>query len=436
MEAGMSGAGLLTIAALALVCLGLGALLFVAYRRARELETARDEERNERMKAEKALAEERGSAAARQTVMAELDSHLRATFPEVAGQVLERNSKAFLNLAVENLGKVTKQAKSDLLQREQAVESLVKPIRESLLQMNKYVQDVEKTRAEAYGGLTKQVQALAESQQQLEIATSDLVKVLRQPHQRGRWGEVQLDNVLQAAGLMAGLDYVKQATATAAETRLRPDVVVNLPDGGHLVIDAKAPVDAFLNAYEAKTDTDRDEYLRDHVRLLKQHIGTLSGKDYQSQFNPSPDWVVMFVPVESFLTLAMVHDPNLIVESARQRILLTSPTTLIALLTTVATLWKQRRMEERVEEVGKAGAELHDRLVPLAEHLIKVGEDIGRATKSYNAAVGSLEGSVLPSARRMKELGSPVKKELPAVEPVDGSVREIQAPELRRNLKE
>jgi len=231
------------------------------------------------------------------------------------------------------------------------------------------------------------------------------------------------------------VDYEKQVSSATEDGRLRPDVIVHLPDGGNMVIDAKAPVDAFLRAYEAQTEEDRQGHLKDHLRLIKTHIASLSGKEYWSQFSPSPEWVVMFVPVESFVTTALVHDPDLIVDSVKQRVILASPITLMAVLTAVASLWKQKRMAEQVEKIGQVGAELHDRLGTMAEHFSKVGESLGRATKNYNATIGSLEGSVLPSARRMKELGAPARKDLPALEPVEDAVREIQAPELRRHGK-
>jgi DNA recombination protein RmuC len=293
------------------------------------------------------------------------------------------------------------------------------------------VQELEKTRAHAYGSLTEQVKSLALSQQKLETETGNLVKALRQPQQRGQWGELQLDNVLTAAGLRPGLDYEKQPSVAVGDGRLRPDVVVHLPDGGKIVIDAKAPVDAFLRAFEATTEEERQAHLRDHIRLVKTHIAGLSSKEYWSQFTPSPEFVVMFLPGEAFFSAALEQDPELIARSVEQRVILASPITLIALLRAVAYGWRQKKIEEQVEEIGRLGAELYDRLGVMADHFAKVGDSLGRATKSYNDAVGSLERNVLSAARRMKELGAPGKRELLTAEPVEETVRDIQAKELR-----
>ena len=390
------------MAGLLVLCLGLGGLAWW-------LADKLGREREERTRLEKELAAEQ----ARRDAMIQAQDHLRETFKALAADTLKDNSGEFLKRTEERL----------------------KPFQDSLERMNQQVQALEKARAEAYGGLNAQVKSLALSHEKLELATSDLVKVLRQPQQRGRWGELQLDNVLAAAGLQAGVDYEKQVSSATADGRLRPDVIVHLPDGGNMVIDAKAPVDAFLRAYEAQTEEDRQGHLKDHLRLIKTHIASLSGKEYWSQFSPSPEWVVMFVPVESFVTTALVHDPDLIVDSVKQRVILASPITLMAVLTAVASLWKQKRMAEQVEKIGQVGAELHDRLGTMAEHFSKVGESLERARLNYNATIGSLEGSVLPSARRMKELGAPARKDLPALEPIEGAVREIQSKELLRGGK-
>ncbi|MBI3994066.1 MAG: DNA recombination protein RmuC [Candidatus Lambdaproteobacteria bacterium] len=341
------------------------------------------------------------------------EERLREAFKAVAADTLKDNSGEFLKRAEERL----------------------KPFQESLQKMHVQVQELEKARAQAYGGLTEQVKSLALSQQQLERETGNLVKALRQPQQRGRWGEVQLRNVLELAGLRAGLDYIEQPSVTAGETRLRPDVVVKLPEGTQIVIDAKAPVEAFLKAYEAVDDEQRATHLGDHLRLVHNHIALLSGREYWSQFASSPEFVVMFLPGESFLSVALEQDPDLIGKAVSQRVILASPLTLIALLQAVAYGWRQKRIEEQVEEVGRLGAEIYDRLGVLAGHFGKVGESLARAARSYNETIGSLERTVLPAARRMKELGVPGKRELLALEPLEESLRDVQAGELRRAAK-
>jgi DNA recombination protein RmuC len=361
---------------------------------------------------------------------------LNDAFRSVSTEALKDNSQMFLDLAKTRLETFQAEAKGDLALRQQEVEKLITPLKEQLDRLHQHNLALEQARNLAYGGLSEQVKALALSQQKLESATSDLVSVLRQPQQRGRWGEVQLDNVLRTAGMLAGLDFVKQPTLSAGEGRLRPDVIVYLPDGGQIIVDAKAPVDAFLNAYEAATVEEREILLKDHIRLVKNHVATLSGREYWSQFERTPEWVVMFVPVESFLTAAFAEEPDLIAESVRQRVILASPITLIALLTAVAAGWRQKRMEERVEEIGRAGAEIYDRLATFAEHLGKVGKSLQSAADAYDSSIGSLQRSLLPSARKIKELDAPITREMTEPQPLEVRVREIQAGELRRAGKD
>jgi DNA recombination protein RmuC len=355
------------------------------------------------------LEAERNLSREKLKVYEEAETRLREAFKATAADTLKDNSGEFLKRADERL----------------------KPVQETLVRLNAQVQELEKARALAYGGLTEQVKSLALSQQKLETETGNLVKALRQPQQRGRWGEVQLRNVLQLSGLKAGLDYEEQPSVDAGDGRLRPDVVVKLPDGGSIVIDAKAPVEAFLNAYEAPDEETRQAHLKDHLRLVRAHIAALSGKEYWGQFSPSPEFVVLFLPGESFLSVALEHDPELIGAAVEQKVILASPLTLIALLRAVAYGWRQTKISEQVEEIGRLGGDLYDRLGVLADHFGKVGDSLGRATKSYNDAVGSLERNVLPAARKMKELGAPAKRELAPLEPVEEAVREVQAKELR-----
>ena len=359
------------------------------------------------------LAAEKNLGREKLATYQQAEERLREAFKAVAADTLKDNSGEFLK----------------------RTEDRLKPFHESLAKMHVQVQELEKARAQAYGGLTEQVKTLALSQQKLERETGNLVKALRQPQQRGRWGEVQLRNVLELAGLRAGLDYTEQPSVTAGEHRLRPDVVVNMPDGAQIVIDAKAPVEAFLKAYEAVDDEQRASHLSDHLRLVNNHITILSGREYWSQFSCSPEFVVMFLPGESFLSVALEQDPDLIGRAVNQRVILASPLTLIALLQAVAYGWRQKRIEEQVEEVGRLGAELYDRLGVMAGHFGKVGDSLERAAKSYNETIGSLERNVLPAARRMKELGVNTKRELLTLEPVEEGLRVVQAGELRRTGK-
>jgi DNA recombination protein RmuC len=406
------------LAALALVSIGLGLLLLQSQRRNADLS-----EENHHLAQD--LAAERAQSQAGEAARAQADAQVRATFADLAGQALRSNNETFLSLAKQNLEKLQQQSKGDLELKEKAVEALVKPIRETLQQVNTQVQELEKVRAQAYGSLTEQVRAL-------QATTGTLATALRRTETRGRWGELQLRNVLEAAGLRAGIDYEEQASVSTDDGRLRPDVIVKLPDGGHIVIDAKAPLDAFLRGVDAPSEEARQTAVGDHVRLVKTHIAQLSSKEYWSQFAPSPEFVVMFLPGEAFFIAALEQDPALIQNSVEQRVVLASPITLIALLRAVSYGWRQKRVEEQAEAIATLGATLYERLGTLAEHFGKVGDSIDRAAKAYNAAVGTLERNVLSAARRFPELGTSAKKELPEIEPIENAIREIQAKELRK----
>ncbi len=354
----------------------------------------------------------------------------RETFRALAAEALQSNNAQFLSLARASLETYQEQAKGAFAEKEQAVEGLVKPIRESLERVNVQAQELEKARQLAYGGLAEQVRALLETNQGLRAETGNLVRALRQPQERGAWGELQLRNVLDAAGLRAGLDYVEQPVSP--DGRQRPDVVVKLPDGGSIVIDAKAPLEAFLRGYEAKGEDERKAAVAEHIRLVKTHIAALSAKEYWSQFSPAPEFVVMFLPGEAFFIAALEQAPDLIQQTVEQRVILASPITLIALLRAVAYGWRQKKLEEQAQQIGALGTALYERLTTMAEHLARVGEKIGEAKNAYNSTIGSLERNVLPAARRFPELGIAAAREMPELISIDGEVREIQAKELRR----
>ncbi|MDH4246206.1 MAG: DNA recombination protein RmuC [Deltaproteobacteria bacterium] len=361
---------------------------------------------------------------------------LKETFGALAGDALSRNNQAFLDLAKQNLEKLQQQTKADLEVKEKSVEGLVRPIRESLDKVNQQVQALEKMRAEAYGSLTEQVKNLLTSQQKLESETGNLARALHRSETRGHWGELQLKNVLKAAGLMSGRDYEEQVSISTQEGRLRPDVVVRMPNGGNLVIDAKAPVEPFLRAVEAKTEEERKKAMADHIRIIKTHIAQLSGKEYWSQFSPSPDFVVMFIPGESFFIAALEQDPFLIEQSAEKRVVLASPITLIALLRAVSYGWRQRTIEEKAAEISRLGAMLYERLATFTEHFEKVGDSIGKAAGAYNKAIGTLERNVLSAARKFPELGTSPTKDLAELAPVEAPIRDIVARELKSSRAE
>ncbi len=409
--------GTVAVAVIAgLALLGLGALLVFFLRRNGVLAQQ--------------LAAERAQAQARLEAASQAQEQLRSTFADLAGQALRSNNETFLNLAKQNLEKLQQQAKGDLELKEKAVESLVRPIRESLDKMNQQVQEVEKTRAAAYGSLTEQVKGLLEAQNTLKVETGKLVQALHNPQERGHWGELQLKNVLEAAGLRAGLDYEEQPSVPVGDGRLRPDVVVKLPDGGSIVIDAKAPLEAFLRSYDAPNEEERRAAVQEHIRMVKTHIAALSGKEYWGLFSPAPEFVVMFLPGEAFFIAALEQAPDLIRDSVEQRVILASPITLIALLRAVSYGWRQKRLEEQAHQIGELGAAIYDRLAIMTEHFNKLRDKLVETTGAYNATIGSLERNVLPAARRFVDLGIPANREVLELEPIEEVVRRIEAKEL------
>jgi DNA recombination protein RmuC len=302
------------------------------------------------------------------------------------------------------------------------------PVHDALARMDAQLQRLERDRMEARGALDEQLRGLAAAQERLGGETRALVAALRQPQTRGRWGELQLRRVVELAGMTAHCDFVEQASVAGPEGVLRPDLVVRLPGGKRIVVDAKAPLHAFLDAYEAADESARTTALAAHARLLREHVRRLSAKAYWDQFETAPDFVFLFLPGEHFYGAALEADPSLLEEGARQSVLIATPTTLIALLRAVAYGWRQERVAEDAHAVAQAGRELHRRLETFAEHLQKVGARLRGAVGAYNDAVGSFEHRVLPGARRLAEHGVvPAERELAALERVDLTTRRLVA---------
>jgi len=376
------------------------------------------------------MDEEQKSAAEKIAQLQSLEDRLNREFQALSAKALRENNEAFLNLAETKLGTFQSEARSDLEQRQKAVENLVAPINETLTRYDQQIQSMERSRSQAYGSLSQQVESLLVSQQKLESETGRLVKALRRPQVRGRWGEFQLRKVVELAGMSSHCDFVEQETMTSEAGRLRPDLVVKLPGGKNIVVDSKASLQAYLDALETDDEDRRKSLLQDHARQIRNHLQSLSSKAYWSHLKDTPEFVILFIPGESFLSAAAERDAELLEDGVKQRVIFATPLTLIALLRAVAYGWTQERIADNARKISDLGKELYDRVATLTQHFRILGQSLGKSVKAYNDAVGSLEGRVLTSARKFKELGATPQNEILELEPIEHATREIQAPEL------
>ena len=377
-------------------------------------------------------AEERKGMAEKLALLEDAKKRLADAFHALSSEALRKNNQSFLELAKETLGTFQESAKGDLEKRQQAINEVVTPVRESLAKVDAQIHELEKNRVGAYESLHAQVKSLLETQHQLRAETGNLVKALRAPNVRGRWGEVQLRRVVEMAGMVDHCDFYEQKSMTGEDGgALRPDLLVRLPGNKIIVVDAKAPVAAYLDALEAPDDVTRAEQSIRHAAHVRAHIEALSRKAYWEQFDPAPEFVVLFLPGEMFFSAALERDPTLIEYGAEKRVILATPTTLIALLKAIFFGWRQQKMTANAEEISKLGRALYGRLCTMGEHIGKLGKSLGKSVESYNQAVASLETRVMVKARMFKELevGSP-DADLEALEPVDHVPRQLQAPEM------
>ncbi|MCX7180122.1 MAG: DNA recombination protein RmuC [Proteobacteria bacterium] len=381
------------------------------------------------------LEQERRVATEKQAALEETRQSFADAFKALSADALTRNNQSFLELARATLEKYQEGAKGELEKRQQAIGEMVAPVKISLEKFEQQIQSVEKSRVDAYATLTEQVKALAESQGQLKHETANLVKALRAPQTRGRWGELQLKRVVEMAGMLDHCDFYEQESVGTEEGQLRPDMVVRLPGGKNIVVDAKAPLAAYLDALEAGDDATRKRRLLDHARQVRDHLVKLGRKSYWEQFQPSPDFVVLFLPGETFYSAALEADPSLIEAGVEQKVILATPTTLIALLRAVAYGWKQEALTENAQQISALGKELYERMCVLADHWGDIGKHLGNAVGAYNKSVVSLETRVLVSARKFRDLkATPEGKELRDLTPLEGIPRELQAPEMQGDI--
>jgi DNA recombination protein RmuC len=350
-----------------------------------------------------------------------------AAFRALSADALAQNNRAFLDLAQSTLAQTQQAARGDLDLRQQAIAEMVTPVRASLEKVDSKIQELEKSRAGAYAALHEQVRGLLETQTQLRSETGKLVTALRTPSARGRWGEIQLKRVVEMAGMLSHCDFVTQTTLFSDEGRLRPDLLVRLPAGKTIVVDAKAPLDAYLQAIEAPDEASRKARLADHARQVRNHLAALGRKSYWDQFDSAPEFAVLFLPGECFFSAALESDPSLIEAGVERNIILATPTTLIALLRAVAYGWRQENLAQNAAEISALGKELFKRLSDMGEHFNKVGKNLERAVDAYNGAVGSFESRVMVSARKFADLKTaPLGLEIAPLDPVDRNVRRLE----------
>lgn len=381
------------------------------------------EERQARTEAQTRLGESVRSFEQQKALLDDARNRLADAFKALSGEALKSNNAAFLELARKAFETLVAEARGDLGKRQEAIDGLVKPLAETLRKYEEQLRALEASRQKAYGSLEEQLRMLSATHQQLQKETGNLVTALRTPQVRGRWGECTLRRVVELAGMSQHCDFTEQLTVEHENGRLRPDMVVHLPAGRTIVIDAKCSLAAYLDALSAETDEQRRHCLERHAQQLRAHMESLAGKAYWESLDHTPEIVVMFIPGESFFAAAVDCDRSLIEDGMQKRVVLATPTTLLALLRAIAYGWRQEQIAASAREISELGRQLYERLRTMAGHLGDVGRAIRRLTESYNGAVGSFEARVLASARRFRELGAASGAEIEVLEPLDTTPR-------------
>ncbi len=385
--------------------------------------------REERSRLEISLDLERKAADAQQQTAQQLNRQLRDSFNALAAEALQSNNSQFLRLAEENLKQFHIKAEGELEKREKAVENLVKPIRDALQKTEAEVRRMENERKQAQGALSAHLETMVESQRLLQNETRNLVQALRRPEVRGQWGELTLKRLAELSGMIEHCDFIEQETLQSEHGQLRPDMVIRMPDRREIVVDAKTPLDAYLSAIEANDDVERKNHMVRHARNVRARIKELAAKSYWDKLKYSPEFVVLFIPGDQFLSAALELDHALIEDALTQHVILATPTSFVALLRAIAYGWRQEALAENADIIREVGQEMYARLTTFAEHLAKLGRNLDNSVDAYNKAVASYDSRVLPGARKFTELGVTSKKEPPKVEQIERMARSVEARE-------
>ncbi len=397
-----------------------------------KLRSMLDVEREAKVRAETQLQETLQRLNEERKIFDEAGSKLTDTFKALAGDTLDNTNRAFMSLAKETFDKVLADSRGDLGKRQEAIDGLVRPLVDSLKRFEEHVAGIEKSRHGAYTSLEEQLKVLTESNSKLRKETGNLVTALRLPQVRGRWGEMTLKRVAELAGMSEHCDFTEQVTVDSDTVRIRPDMVVHLPAGREIVVDSKVPLEAYLKVLSAESEEQRKRYLADHAGQLRKHMNNLGEKAYWRLFKETPEFVVMFIPGESFFAAAVDQDHSLIEDGMKKRVIIATPTTFIALLHAVAYGWRQEQVAKNAQQISELGKQLYERMRVLSEHMVETGKGLEKAGTAYNKAVGSLETRVFPAARKFKELGAAAGSDIAVVEPVETMFRTLD-PDIRED---